>query len=172
MDQIPENFWEAELQLFEIWWNFSSSMLTNQTLELNIPLTHGFLNWIKWYWATEKKHSMLLWFYLIFKRPLILFITKACIQYFSSNFYFSPNDSPTKTMKNFLFHLQSSFRSQDIQVFVFLSSPLSFSRDWSKINLKVYKIINCLSKKLNTFFFYILRSKKGMTLKLCLLIEH
>ena len=25
---------------------------------------------------------------------------KACVRYFLSNFYFSPNDSPSKTMKN------------------------------------------------------------------------
>ena len=48
--------------------------------------------------------------------------------YFLSNFYFSPNDSPPKTMRNvFLFHLKSSFWSRDIQIFVFLSSPLFFS---------------------------------------------
>ena len=28
-----------------------------------------------------------------------------------TNFYFSPNDSPLKTMKNVLFHRKSSFRS-------------------------------------------------------------
>ena len=50
---------------------------------------------------------------------------KACVRYFLSNVYFSPNDSPSKTIKNvFLFHLKSSFRSRDIQVFVFPSSPL------------------------------------------------
>ena len=50
---------------------------------------------------------------------------KACARYFLSNFYFSSNDSPSKTMKNaFLFHQKSSFRPQDIQIFVFLSSPL------------------------------------------------
>ena len=36
---------------------------------------------------------------------------KACVCYFLSNFYFSPNDSPSKTEKYFLFHLKSSFRS-------------------------------------------------------------
>ena len=35
-------------------------------------------------------------------------------------FIFSPNDSPSKTGKYFLFHLKSSFCAQDIQVFVFL----------------------------------------------------
>ena len=48
------------------------------------------------------------------------FIVKACVQYFLSNFYFFTNFfHPLKTMKNvFLFHLKSSFRSQDIQIFV------------------------------------------------------
>ena len=37
---------------------------------------------------------------------------KACVHFFLSNFYFSPNDSSSKTVKNiFLFHLKSSFRS-------------------------------------------------------------
>ena len=42
---------------------------------------------------------------------------------FLSNFYFSPNDSPSKTMKNILFHLKRTFRSQDIQIFVIFSLP-------------------------------------------------
>ena len=40
-------------------------------------------------------------------------------------FIFSPNDTPSKTMKNVLFHLKRFFHSQDIQIFVFLSSHLS-----------------------------------------------
>ena len=36
---------------------------------------------------------------------------------------FSPNDSPLKTIKNVLFHLKSSFRSQDIQCFFIFSLP-------------------------------------------------
>ena len=38
-------------------------------------------------------------------------ILKACVRYFLSNFYFSPNDSSSKIMKCFLFHLKSYFRS-------------------------------------------------------------
>ena len=46
---------------------------------------------------------------------------------FLSNFYFSPNNSTSKAMKNvFLFHLKSSFLSRDIQIFIFSSSPLFF----------------------------------------------
>ena len=37
---------------------------------------------------------------------------------------FSPNASPSKAMKNvFLFHLKSSFRSRDIQIFIIFSLP-------------------------------------------------
>ena len=38
-------------------------------------------------------------------------------------FILSPNDGPSKTEKCFLFHLESSFLSQDIQVFVIFSLP-------------------------------------------------
>ena len=37
-------------------------------------------------------------------------------------FIFSPNDSPSYE-KYFLFHLKSSFRSQNIQIFVVFSLP-------------------------------------------------
>ena len=57
----------------------------------------------------------------------------------------------------FLFHLKSSFSSRDIQIFVFPSFPLFLSvshcfRGWSKINLKVYNVINCLNKNLIKYF--------------------
>ena len=56
--------------------------------------------------------------------------------------------------KCFWFHLKSSSRSQDIQIFVMPSSTLFLPighcfRGWSKINLKVYDIINCLNKNKN-----------------------
>ena len=59
-------------------------------------------------------------------------------------------------------------------IFVFLSSPLFFPvdhffRGWSKINLNVYDVINCLNK---SFLFDILRRKKRMTLKLHQLIKY
>ena len=39
-------------------------------------------------------------------------------------FISSPNDSPLKTVKSiFLFHLKSSFRSQDIQIYAIFSLP-------------------------------------------------
>ena len=83
-------------------------------------------------------------------------LLKACVRYFLSNFYFSPNDSPSKT---FLFHLKSSFRFRDIQIFVFSSSPLFFPvshnfSGWFKKSLKVYDVIICLNKNLITHFVW------------------
>ena len=65
----------------------------------------------------------------------------------------------------FLFHLKSSFRSQDIQIFVFLSSSLFLLvshcfRVSSKINVKVYGVINCLNKNVITYFVSYLEKKK------------
>ena len=70
-----------------------------------------------------------------------------------------------KLWKMFLFHLKSSFRSQDIQILVFPSSslflPISYCfRGWSKINLNVDDIINCPSKKLITDFIWYLEKEK------------
>ena len=80
---------------------------------------------------------------------------------FLSNFYFSPNDSPSKTTKKFFISSKKLFFSQDIQIFVFLPSRLFFHvshcfRSWSKKILKVYDVINCLNKKLITHFVWYL----------------
>ena len=45
---------------------------------------------------------------------------QACVRYFYQIFIFSPNDSPSKTIKNVLL---CSFRSRDIQIFVIFSLP-------------------------------------------------
>ena len=56
-------------------------------------------------------------------------------------FIFSPNDSLSKTIKNvFLFNLKSSFRSQDVQIFVFFSLPFHIFQtqkdkwDWNNLS--------------------------------------
>ena len=64
-----------------------------------------------------------------------------------------------------LFHLLCSFHSPDIQIFV-IPSSLLFTlgshcfRCWSKINLKVYDVINCLNKNLITYFAWYLEKEK------------
>ena len=64
-----------------------------------------------------------------------------------------------KLWKKNLFHLKSSFRSWDIQIFVFSSSPLFFPvshcfRGWFKKNVKVCDVIICLNKDLITHFVW------------------
>ena len=66
--------------------------------------------------------------------------------------------------KLFSFHLKSSFGSLDIQMFVFWPSPLFFPvshcfRGWSKKNLKIYDVINCLNKNLITHFVWYLEKE-------------
>ena len=58
-----------------------------------------------------------------------------------------------------------SSRSWDIQLFVFPSYNLFLSvshwfRAWSKINLKVYDVSNCLNKNLITHFVWYLQKRK------------
>ena len=98
-----------------------------------------------------------------------------CVHYFLSNLYFSPNDSPSRTM-NIMFSISSKklflfFRYLIFCIFVFPSFfPVSHCF-WglSKKNLKIY-VINCLSKNLITYFVWYL--ERGLTLKLCPLIEN
>ena len=64
-----------------------------------------------------------------------------------------------------LFHLKRSFRSRDIQFFVFSSFLLFLPvghgfRGWSKINLKVYDAINCLNKNSVTYFVRYLEKER------------
>ena len=69
----------------------------------------------------------------------------ACVHYFLSNFYFSPNDSPSKTMKN-------DFISSK-KLFLFLRHFVL------EKNLKVHEVIDCLNKNLITFFVWYLEKE-------------
>ena len=92
------------------------------------------------------------------------YFLKACVRYFLSNFYFSPNDSPSKTIKDVFYCIQKTLRSRNIQIFVFPSSspflPGShYFKAWSKTNFKVYDI-NCLNENLITHFARYLEKEK------------
>ena len=94
---------------------------------------------------------------------------KKCLKLVPAVFYqifiFFTKWSPFKIYeKCFLFPLKSSFRSWDFQIFVFSSTPLFFPvnhsfRGWSKKNLKVYDIIDCLDKNLITHFVWYLEKE-------------
>ena len=79
-------------------------------------------------------------------------------------FIFSPNDSHSET-----FHLKSSFRFRDNQIFVFPSSFLFLPVGHHCF--RAYDIINCLNKNLITHFVWYLEEEQGMTLKLCPYID-
>ena len=105
-------------------------------------------------------------------------LLKKSLKLVSAIFHFFTKWQPLDiSEKCFLLYLKNSFRSQDIQIFVFLSSPLfppvshCFS-GCSKINLKVYDVINWLNKNLITHFVWYLEKKKDMALKLCPLIGY
>ena len=94
---------------------------------------------------------------------------KACAHYFFSKFYFSLNNSPSKTIENAKI-LKRSFCYRDVQIFAFSSPPLfpliSYCfRDFSKMNLKVYDVINCSNKNLITHFVWYLEKEKRYGIK-------
>ena len=69
------------------------------------------------------------------------FNVKVSVSYFLSTFYFSSNDSPSKTMKKI--------------------PPVShYFRHWLMINLKNYNHIQCLNKNLITYFIWHLEKEK------------
>ena len=60
-------------------------------------------------------------------------------------FIFSPNDSPSDSMKNVLFQLKSSFRSRDFKfLWFFPSFPLSRFKRMKECGI-IYDVINCLA---------------------------
>ena len=88
------------------------------------------------------------------------FILKAFVHYFLSNLYFLPNDSPSKTMKNVFYFIWKALFVLNIFNFLYFF-PLFFFpvshcfRGWSKKNLKVYDVINCLNMNFITICLYL-----------------
>ena len=91
---------------------------------------------------------------------------KACVRYFYQIFIFSPNDSPSKTMKNAFYFIKKALFSLEIIKFFYFCPSLSFLalshcfRGWSKINLRVYDAISCLNKNLIQHFVCYLEKEK------------
>ena len=79
---------------------------------------------------------------------------------FSEIFIFHQMIGLQKLWKTFSFHLKNSFRSRGIQIFVFFLLVSHFLKAWSKINLKIYDVFNCLKKNIRTYFVWYLEKKK------------
>ena len=79
---------------------------------------------------------------------------KACVSYFLSNFYFSPNDSPSKTMKNVFYFIEKALLVLKIFKFFYFRLPLFFSLSAIDLEVDPRKIfvINGLNKNLITRF--------------------
>ena len=92
-------------------------------------------------------------------------IIKACVHYFLSNLYFSPNDRPSKTMKNVFYFIWKALFVLEIFKFLYICFPLFFFpvshcfRNWFKKKLKVYDVINCPNKNLMTHYVWYLEKE-------------
>ena len=86
-----------------------------------------------------------------------MLIIMACVHYFLSNFYFSPNDSPSENMKNAFYFSKKFFsfsRYSNFCISAFFLSVSHCFRGWWKINVKLCDIINCVNKNFVTHFVW------------------
>ena len=85
---------------------------------------------------------------------------KAYVRYFLSNFYFSPNDSPSKTMKNVFYFIKKALFILKIFKFLYFCLSLFFFLPAIALKADPRKIlkfvINCLNKNLITHFVWYL----------------
>ena len=109
--------------------------------------------------------------FFVFLKNICLWNFKACARYFfKKKLLFTKWQSFKNYERYFLFHLKSSFRSQDIQILLFPPSPIFLPvshclRAWSKINLKDSDVINCLNKNFITQFVWYLEKEKRYDIK-------
>ena len=90
---------------------------------------------------------------------------KACVHIFYQIFISNQMIAFQKAWKMFFILSKKLFPLSRYLSFCILVSPFFFpvshcTRDWSKINLKVYDIINCLNKTLITHFVWYHEKKK------------
>ena len=109
-------------------------------------------------WFQGTTSVLFFWQFIVFK---------ACVCYFLSKFYLSPNDSPSKNMKNVFYFIKKALFILKIFKFLYFHLPLFFSLSATasvvgprKI-LKVYDSIDCISKNLFTHFFWYVKKEIG-----------
>ena len=90
-------------------------------------------------------------------------VIKTWVRHFLKIFSLSPNVSPSKTMKDVFISSKKLFSfSRYLNFCIFpLFLPVSLCvRAWSKINLEVYDIINCLNNNLIHLVWYLEKEKR------------
>ena len=70
---------------------------------------------------------------------------KDCVRYFLSNFYFSPNDSPSKNMKNVFYFIEKAFSVLEIFKFLYFRLPLFFSLSSIAVEIDPRKILKFMT---------------------------
>ena len=89
-------------------------------------------------------------------------VLKTCVCYF---LFFHQMIALQELWKMFFISSKKLFSFSRYLIFVFMSSPFFLTvahcfRWWSKINLKVYDVINCLNKNLIAHFVWYLEKEK------------
>ena len=120
----------------KIYSKMHSVLCTNTHHNVTDLVNHGMVKntktWVSWkrmitfLWNKKILNLCLRWHILRSYRFLAEVTFKVCVRYFLSSFYFPPNYSPAKTMKNNLFHLKSSF-CFTLFKFLYFRLPLFFS---------------------------------------------
>ena len=109
-----------------------------------------------------KQHCKSLYYIILWLRESLKFVF-AIFHFFIKSFFFFFFLPLNNYEKCFSFHLKSSFRSWNIQICVLSSLFFTVShwlRGWSKKNLKVYDVSNCLNENLITHFVWYLEMEK------------
>ena len=75
-----------------------------------------------WKWSFKPSNFTSDW-----KKRKLFKEIKAYVHYFVSNLYFSPNDSPSKTMKNIFYFILKALFILEIFRFLYFGLPLFFS---------------------------------------------
>ena len=91
--------------------------------------------------------------------------SEVCPTLFTYVWFFSPRYSPSKSMKNAFYFIWKALFILEILKFLYFCLSLFVPVGhcfigWSKINLKVYDVVNCLNKSLITYFIWYLEKKK------------
>ena len=92
-------------------------------------------------------------------------ILKACLRYFWRNFWFSPNDSPSKNMKDVFYFVEKALFVLKIFAYLYFHLPL-FSpcqpllKSLIQDKIKLYDVINRLNKNSITHFVWYLKKEK------------
>ena len=89
---------------------------------------------------------------------------KACVRYFHQFFIFSPNDSPSKTLKNAFYFFKKALFVYEIFKFFCISAPPSFTCRPLLCNVSI-----CLSKNSITHFVWYPEKEKRYNIEtLCI----